>query len=354
MEKFPERKLPVGLGQEELAKRRETLPAVEVANKVIWVNDNFPELPFKIEQGKPTDLGLFLTPEIQAGQEIYNLETLKLHSRTAILGRVIFQDRQGRLYRDIDLKGVGFTVRATSDPDSLGKVVPVQTTANSEAQTRGIVDKPYAWSDKDAAAIFLRAGISTYQILAITELEEIIDAQGNKISIAEAKARQLIKTTDKPVVEIRAFGTRARIGDLENEAEGVAARLFEDARLLVSQSLGLPEESFSGTEYARWFVNEIAHGVARMHAAGLVHGYLNSHNITLDAKIVDLDSVEKTEEAGSNKSYIKDRENVRAALYALFSKINSTELKVSELLKQFEDEYEIEFAKIKNTNRSDS
>lgn len=32
------------------------------------------------------------------------------HTRSGILGRVIFSDKEGRLYRDIDLKGIGYVV----------------------------------------------------------------------------------------------------------------------------------------------------------------------------------------------------------------------------------------------------
>ena len=111
MEKINEsqgKELPTGLGEKQLSRNRETLPAVEVSNIVEWVNNDFPELPIDIRKGEATKLGLFLSAGIQdAGQKIYDLEIKPFHARSGILGRVIFRDKENRLYRDIDLKGIG-------------------------------------------------------------------------------------------------------------------------------------------------------------------------------------------------------------------------------------------------------
>ena len=60
---------------------------------------------------------------------------------------------------------------------------------------------------------------------------------------------------------------------------------------MVAQELGRDPNEFNEWEYLRWFSRTLAENVARMHKAGFIHGYLTGHNITLDCRIVDLDSV---------------------------------------------------------------
>ncbi len=47
--KPPKKELPIGIGK--AAEPKETLPAVEVKNRVTWVNPAFPEAPFKLKIG---------------------------------------------------------------------------------------------------------------------------------------------------------------------------------------------------------------------------------------------------------------------------------------------------------------
>ena len=68
-----ERRLPVGIGGVELKKDRKTLPAIEVANEVSWVNNKM-NLPFNLKVGESSRLGMFLTPNPQKGESTYNLE----------------------------------------------------------------------------------------------------------------------------------------------------------------------------------------------------------------------------------------------------------------------------------------
>src|SRR3989344_5879239 len=99
----------VGIGGKEISEGVEKLSAVEVQNEVIWVNKNI-EFPFSVEKGGNNRLGMFLTPKSQTEDEKpYHLEVRPRHRRSGILGRVVFKDKEGRLYRDVDLKGVGFT-----------------------------------------------------------------------------------------------------------------------------------------------------------------------------------------------------------------------------------------------------
>lgn len=112
--------IPAGKGREVAENLQEWLLLFEkVKNKVAFVNKEV-YTPLKLEEGKESPLGLFAKsaiPELfqrKPGEQ--RLETWPRHERSAILGRVIFKgthrDREDNLYddlyRDIDLKGIGY------------------------------------------------------------------------------------------------------------------------------------------------------------------------------------------------------------------------------------------------------
>jgi len=321
-----------GVGGEKLSKGVEKLPAVEVKNKVVWVNENM-KLPFDIEKGESNRLGMFLTPEpLSDVSDPYQLEMRTGHRRSGILGRVIFEDKEGRLYRDVDLKGVGFTGRIWLYENENKIVVqePEIDTMDSNypggSKTLGVLDRPYAENDIKMAEKFLKAGIRTYRPIALIRLQEIIDKNGDKISMGMAKSRGLVKRKDEPVVEVRAFGTRARTEDLQYADRDI---LIKDARSLVAQEIGKNPDDFSSKDYLGWFIETMAVSLARMHSKNWIHGYLTPHNITLDGRIIDLDSVETAREVGkrkkagenSHKSFENDVNSVVAVMSYLKKKL---------------------------------
>lgn len=107
----------------ELEKSKETLKTIEVSNKVIWVNEHF-KAPFNLEAGKPAELGIFLYPKAEKltlqdkmrgwflknsdGASTLPIEVALGHGRNALAGRIIFEDDQGKICRDIDLKGIWY------------------------------------------------------------------------------------------------------------------------------------------------------------------------------------------------------------------------------------------------------
>lgn len=294
-----ERQLPTGIGGEMLKENREILPAVEVKNEVVWVNPKI-EVPFDIREGESTRLGMFLAPNKnkRTGDKRYPLEMKPEHRRSGILGRVIFRDKEGRLYRDVDLKGVGLTHTEFGRQKVQRPRVSFDPAYPDETKTLGILDKPYAENDIQMAEKFLRAGIRTYRPIALIKIEEIIDVDFGTISVKEAKNSGFLKENDDPVVEVRAFGTRARVGDLfgiynrTHPDDPDTIKLIEDAMKLVAQEQSIDPENFSKEDYLEWFTKTMVANVARMHNKKWIHGYLTSHNVTLDARIVDLDSVE--------------------------------------------------------------
>ena len=215
--------LPIGLDS-KLQSSTETLPAIQVKNRVEWVNSDL-ELPFNLQTGKSTDLGFFLTNKIKSGEQSMGFEVKAHHGRSALFGRVIFGEKQGtgdkeerQLFRDIDIKGLGYSVfQITPARDEmLHSVGDVRIHDRNIKQSMGILNSRNAYKDKEFSEIFRRYGIRTHRVVAIIALEEII-YRGKRISILEAKNKKILAEDVEPVLEIRAFGTHARIIDVFNE-----------------------------------------------------------------------------------------------------------------------------------------
>lgn len=276
--------------QPKKIESRDRLPIVEVSNEVFWVNQEV-KAPFDMKEGEPTKLGVFISNESQER----SIGTVMNHGRTGILGKVIFEDTLGRKYRDVDAKGIGHVGYNTAlYPEA--KEFYDRTAgpyASSNPGGLGLMDRSVALKDASMAEELLSHGIRTYRVIGITKLNELIvqvpDGSGNlkeeKISIAEAKQRKMIAENIEPVVEVRAFGTRARVQDVN---EGTA---YSDAIKLVRQELDIPYEEFQSKEYLHWYAQMLGTSVGRLHKQKLTHGFLTPHNLTLDCRIVDLDSI---------------------------------------------------------------
>ncbi len=270
------------------------LPAVYVNNIVDWVNKDV-EMPFDLKKGKPADLAMFFTPQRVLDPRF--LEVWQGHNRSAMLGRVVFRDKEGRLYRDVDVKGAGYVADdwGSKMPPPVGwerkmHVVPLEKGhallySGSQGSERGFLDWGYAASDRDYSEFFLKKGLRTHRVLAIIDLKEIVRGDGAKISIAQARREKIIKKETVPVIQVRAFGIKARVQD------GGKKEHLEEALSLVATELG--KDKISPDEYLKWFAKTLGEQVAIIHREGYYHHYLTSHNITLDCRIVDLDSVVK-------------------------------------------------------------
>ncbi len=286
-----EKSPPLPLGSvAELPK--EKLPAVEVKNRVLWVNPNFPELPLDLPTNKELEeagdkgeeisskLGVFLTPLKQGDR---SLEVLPEHGRSGGLGRVIFRDRQGKYYRDLDAKGIGYSDYQRG-LETVGGIQVEGVKTKGGPESYGLLNLADAYKDMETSEEFLAKGIRAHRVIAIISLREIVDKEGNRVSIEDAKKRGILSENSKPVVEIRAYGTKHRI-------QSASPETINDARTLVAQELGKDPKKFNNKEYFFWMAETIAKQVALMHKNGFFHGYLTRHNITLDGRITDFDSV---------------------------------------------------------------
>ncbi len=348
--------LPIGKTQ-ELETSKDTLPAIEVANKVLWVNPDLDYPFFHIEEGKPTNLGMFLSHQsvrVEDRTEIkMHVETETYHGRSALLGRVIFGEKKKeglprQLFRDVDIKGLGYVNYFHSHRPYVSDI----ELNEDEISSNGILSLKDAQKDVAMAETFRDFGIRTNRAIAIVALEEVV-YDGKKISIAKAKAKGLIAASVVPVLEIRAFGTHLRLidamgGGFDPPPKSVTKKelSIEDARLLVAQELGENPNNFNNFKYATWLAKIIGKNLGLMHKHGYIHKYLRQgHNITLDGCIVDFDSVEPigVESDDNFSKFNDDYREARTALKNLLLQVpqlHSTDIEFQQILEEFQTSYQ--------------
>lgn len=223
-----------------------------------------------------------------------------MHGRSALVGQVIFKDIDGRIYRDLDLKGIGKVEFNQSKP-SVGLV------EMGPHGFEGLFRDTWARVGAERAEEFLKFGIRTERYLALIELEEFIDENGNKVLSID-------KLSIGPtIVAVRVFGTKNRISDINDTS-------LLDAKTIVAQEQGKNEQKFSWRDYLKWFSETLGKNVGLMHKNDYIHRFLLNHNITLDCRIVDLDFVD---EHGTSSQIKKDI--IRAghgALHRLFNQVS--------------------------------
>ena len=291
---------------------------VPVKNKVIWVNPNFPNLPFGLKLNEQTPLGLFVksvlpenpaTGKLKEGSQIG--EHLPSHHRSILLTRAMLADNNGQVYRDIDLKGIGYVSTKGYEEYLHGAEVEVNTLASVQSRGEsgyyGLFEEISAMYDRDKSEEFNALGIRTPRALAIIRLLEVIYKDG-MVSISSLKEKGILPQDSSPVIEVRVFRNKARISDYACTRPGnysLFARdygsddflprvLLADAKEIIRQELGLNSE-ISDSDYFKYLVKLVATNIGLMHKSGWMHNYLTVHNITLNGDIADFDSVSQLE-----------------------------------------------------------
>jgi hypothetical protein len=355
--KFEKGKSEIPTGRARILEENKTkVASLEVKNEVVWVNPSL-DLPFSLEVGKRTNLGIFAS--VPAG--IFSLNTLlgrwskKLetdpdHNRSALLGRVVIGERRNKegeqqIYRDIDIKGLGLIDKYKGTVDKSGPH------AKDLSETWGLLNLGPALHDAGMAELFHEYGIRTHRAIAVIKLHEIVQGE-RRISIAKAKKEGLIAEKGDPALEIRAFGTQARFIDVTSGFVSKERRdmLIEDARVLVAQELGLDEKNFTKLEYAKWLGRTLGKNFGLLRKHGYIHGYVREgHNITLDGCLVDFDSVKhvdlslaQDEDEGAilKRKFTADYENgLSALLYFLIGIGFENEGEIEAILKEYKNAY---------------
>jgi hypothetical protein len=273
----------------EFHKQEERHPTIPLKNKVVWKNENITDALI-FEMGKPSPLGLALdfseTDPLKTGGVALRTREMN-HGRSADLGMFPFTDSQGRFYRDIDLKGIGWTNTRTG----IKRVQP-WTVGGYSMGMIGLMSEGDALHDSEIAEHFTELGIRTHRSLAIIELEELPVKVGSSFVTKPIDLLYEEKQLPRdfvPVVQVRAYGTKSRLGDV-----GGDFHILEDAMQVVSDET--KSEFNDLASYLSWFAYTLGKNVSRMHKSGYTHGWLSLHNITMDCRLTDFDSVEKRPE----------------------------------------------------------
>lgn len=331
------------------------LEALKVNNEIIWVNPQIKRgnLPFNFKEGAKTNIAaLIINIPSHFRNRIPRKARLSLlafsppHQRSAILGHVIFEDSKGRVYRDIDLKGVGYILQALKGRTVIIGNIEIERRRATEPRALGIAYKSFVLTDIEYARRLASLGVRTHLPLAIIELKELPDPDnpGRKISIEEAVKRKMIHEGEIPVIEVRAYSVKSRVQDLEIISADFSSRIvdtiieglfeiyqkdiienlvniFEKERKRIS-TIGNFSSVQKREAYLWWFTKEFAENLAIIHGNNLIHGFISGHNITLDAGITDLDSMfgRRPKSDNDESLYI---EEIESALFVLFHLIRS-------------------------------
>lgn len=352
-------KVPIGLGS-KVESSKETLPAVEVKNHVLYVNEHL-HSPLNLTVGEPTNLAVFLTQHPDGERKSRDVEVKARHGRSALLGRFIFEDKgedgERQVFRDVDIKGLGYIdVRENPSQPSVQDIKPQDSSARNRVW--GILNSEDAFRDKETSEMLRGYGVRTHRVVAIVGLGEII-FEGNPVPVEEAKSRGLLPQGADPVLEIRAFGTHARFMDvfpsnsyaeLNDDRSSKAKRdlLIEDARVLVAQELGKDPSQFTSEEYYKWLAGAVGKNVGLLHKHGWAHNYLaDGHNITLDGRLVDFESARRVG-PGSTEAFSRDDSGAFISLQKLLSASEFRYPMYSQLVAEILKEYEIAYEKNKS------
>lgn len=260
---------------------REQLATVKVDNEVVWVNPDM-LLPFDIKLGERCNLGLFLAA-FDSGDGSLPHTMMDKHGRSGLVARVVFADTDGRRYRDVNAKGIGGSRRRE---DGTYEAVLPGFGEEMETGSYGISDWQYAEQDRFKSEFLLKKGLRTHRTIAILKLKELPTYGGGKMTIKEARELGYINEDEEPIIQLRAYGTQARV---DNAADDGFA-LLKDAVALVAQETG--EKDMTVTKYLRWFASTLGDQLAVLHTWNQHHGFLIGHNVTLDCRITDLDTVD--------------------------------------------------------------
>lgn len=257
-------------------------------NTVVIVN-SLVKYPLPLEVGKASPIAFFYNGSVHGDRKSvfnqYVLETHQEHHRSALLARAIFEDQKGRLYRDLDIKGIGYvhpTYGMTALPyNGLGYT-------DRLGRTFGFLSMTEAMLDYESSQRLLGIGVRSHAALAVAKLDEVV-VDGNVVPVTYAREIGILAAGFIPVVEIRAFGTKGRIRDVLSGSY-LSNALLSDAKKIVEQET---DRAMTWVEYFQWFVATLGENLGRLHGANLSHNDITTQNVTLDCRLTDLHSVRR-------------------------------------------------------------
>lgn len=256
-----------------LEARREFFPTVLVANRVLWVNPNV-QTPYFLREGESSELGVFLVnPQYRLGMGVLAVD--HCHGRSGLLPQIPMTDTRGITYHDTDLKGVGFIRPSLQEPIY---ITPIEI--RNEEATSGLWRMEKAFRERNITEDLIGVGMRTYRLAAIIELLEIALPNGLIITVVNAKRRGMMHADETPVIGLRVYRNRERVENPDSDKR----ECLQKAKERIANELNA---NLSWLEYVKWFARTLGTNLAQVHNHGYWHGFLNDHNVTLGAEIVD-------------------------------------------------------------------
>lgn len=206
---------------------------------------------------------------------------------------IVFRDSEGLVHNYIDFKGIG----APREIHKIHpKVKPMPFFATKWYARGRITDTMFGLTHLKAAekewrssGLLKKNGVRTSTPIAVLELKELMDS-GRKLTVAEARRKGLIPKGYRPALLVRGHTEALRVKDLyewDPERHNIPRAVKHD--LLEERALKM---GFADAEhYLSWFTREIGRNLATMHNAGFAHNNYSFTNLTLDARIVDHETV---------------------------------------------------------------
>lgn len=316
---------------------REIFPAIRVENTVLWVNREI-ILPFNIQEGKPSSLGVFLVNPQEGIQPKLQLGVDNVHHRNGFLGEIIIKDTSGNLYQDFDLKGVGYV----SNPKGKKTLNVFFIRRRGEDDTWGTWRFDKALREKEVVETLVNQGVRTYRMAAIIQIKEIALPNGERIRVKQAKEKGLMNEAEVPVIGLRVYRTRERVRHSEQDS----LTFFTKAKEFVEKEL---KQSLNWEEYIVWFAETLAKNLAKIHECGYWHGMPSPHNVTLACEIVDFgfgEGSKKLEDLPLSKAkqkkqldFVQARDTLNVTFLRLvkLGLVTVSEKSVLEIFQKFED-----------------
>jgi len=315
------------------ARSEAMLPVGFVKNHVIEASDDFVDLADMKIGGSAPHAFMLQTGDSSTATVLAGVN--RTHRRLVNVEHTFVTDKTGLRWEDIHVKGAGYT--PPQSREQLRAAHWYKKKKSYEGMYYGLLDEAEALRESNNAELFARLGIRSERVLCVTELDELMDDDGPKpVSYFRSDStptERRISDNFVPALLIRALRTNTRLSQMSGaglpgeRAPGEIRRAME----LVSEEINEPGMRDDPRRFVRWFAGSLGHDLGVMHRNGYVHRWLHGQNVTLDARIIDLDSVRsrKDFEAGNAvpegapfQSYSfgqfveKDWEDLRAAVVA--------------------------------------
>ena len=130
-----------------------------------------------------------------------------------------------------------------------------------------------AWNGAESSR---RAGCDAEKPFAIVELHELLDSNGEIITVEKAKQQEIIPKNFVPVVYVRGFSDSLRVEEL---SPSVLHQYFKANK----KAFGWRRKS----DYFKWFGKRLARNLFFNHKNGLIHKIVSEHNVLANGGLVD-------------------------------------------------------------------